>query len=116
MSIASLLKWFSLVTSDLFATAERPVFLVEDKQQNEDFTNGICHLLAVLGADVVCINDFKKLGLNTYDCLDGIFTISPSLDGIDLSFVKNDCKTTKKVFKKHFSANSFDLVGNIRKV
>ena len=49
-----LLKWLQFVTKGLFATSERPIFLLFDENCHEP-SNVISNCIAVLGGEVVCL-------------------------------------------------------------
>ena len=112
----TLLKWLNSITDDLFATAERPLFLVTNQIANEDFANFTCHLLATLGADVVFLNgDSRCNDYNIHYC-DGIINLTLANKEVELKFIKNHLQNYKKTYKKLFSIDSFNNVGFIRRV
>ena len=105
----TLLKWLNSITNDLFATAERPLFLVTNQIANEDFANFTCHLLATLGADVVFLNgDSRCNDYNIHYC-DGIINLALASKGVELKFIKNHLQNYK--LQTHFVLK-FELLNN----
>jgi hypothetical protein len=99
------LKWLQSVTKGLFATCERPLFLVFCEQLN-DFSNSVCNMLSVLGGDVVTLCDKKPF--IDYSLYDGAFLISFKNNYVTIkTTVKRALKL--KVYKKTFSKNCFEI-------
>ncbi len=111
-----LLKWLKNITEGLFITAERPVFIVVTHLDNEDFSNSLCHLLAILGADVVNIKGASDLDICSYRYCDGLFTSELFSNKITVTFTKNTPENCKKLYKKRFTLSALNCMGRIRKV
>ena len=111
-----LLKWLREITQDLFITAERPIFIVSDKADSEDLSNNLCHLLAILGADVVNIKNSSRLEYYTYHYCDGFFETDQSINTITVYFTKTCPKNKNKTYKKTFSLSSYNFAGRVHKV
>lgn len=101
------LKWLQSISRGLFATYERPIFLIFD----ENFPDGtavICNILSYLGGDVVSL--CKKEHLSQEDCFlyDGVFTVCQKFGKVTIV-----CKHLKgkkaKVFKKSFFVKDFAI-------
>ena len=103
MLFTSILKWLSCLTSELFITAERPIFLVINHTKNEDFSHYVCRILSLFGADVICLADFYPQEFCPIGYFDGIINIDKKLNGIELSL----CKNNKKTYKRTFSLKDF---------
>ena len=101
MIFASIFKWLSMLTEDLFVTAERPLFLVINQTKNEDFLNHVCRALTSLGADVVNLAEFYPKEFCHVNCFDGVAEINKKAGKIEITFTKNH----KKIYKKTFLQN-----------
>ncbi len=106
MIFASIFKWLSSLTKDLFVTLERPIFLVVSQTENEDFTNHVCRTLTSLGADVVNLADFYPKEFCHLNCFDAIVGISKKSSGIEITYTKNN----KKIYKKTFEESSHSTI------
>ncbi len=113
MGFSQVLDWVREVTDGLFATLERPIFLLVCENGLEDFKNGLCHILAMLGADVVCICDKKFICDLNYLDFDGFFTLNDCKTTATVEFLRSNEKRGGKTYKKSFISKSFGCVGNI---
>ena len=115
MGFSLVLDWVKKVTDGLFATLERPIFLLVCESGLEDFKNGLCHILAILGADVVCICDKKFIRDLNYLDFDGFFTLSDGKTTANVEFFRLSEKRGRKTYKKSFISTSFGCIGNIHR-
>ena len=106
-----LLKWLRSITEELFATAERPIFLITNLSLHQDFTNYFCHLLAILGANVVVLNGQGKADWYNANYYDGIFDLRPLANGVEVLFLKNYPESCNKTYKKTFPLSTFNFLG-----
>ncbi|MBR2337460.1 MAG: hypothetical protein IKA61_05915 [Clostridia bacterium] len=103
----TIFRWITALTKDLFATAQRPLFLVVDNAKNADFSNCICRILLIMGADVVHLSDIYQSSLTLYDCFDGEINVLDKFGRVELSLTKQCTEKNRKIYKKTFSQNSF---------
>ena len=100
-----LLKWLQFVTKGLFATSERPIFLLFDENCHEP-SNVISNCIAVLGGEVVCLCKDGVVGENDFSLYDGIFRVFAKSGRVSVVFVKEK-SGFKKNYKKSFSTQIF---------
>ena len=104
-------KWLNSLTIDLFVTAERPIILIVNQTKNENFSNHVCRIFSLLGADVVSLTDLRSKAFSFLNCFDGIIYISEKSDKIAISICKPHAGA-KKTRKKTFSHKDFHLTKN----
>ena len=101
------LKWLRSVTDGLFATCERPIFLVVDFY-NGDFSNTVCNFITILGGDVIRLCKVESIPLadyNLYECVLSVF-----LQKNRIKLVLKRTKNSKtKIFKKTFALEELGL-------
>ncbi|MBQ4098656.1 MAG: hypothetical protein IJC87_00835 [Clostridia bacterium] len=100
----SVLKWLSIVTCGLFATHERPIFLLFDENSLE-ISNEICNLLSYLGADVVSLCQNETVCKKDYTLYDGVFTITKKFSKVLVSFERLNGQK-RKIYRKTFQAKN----------
>lgn len=99
--VMSILRWLSIVTRGLFATHERPIFLLFDENSLE-ISSEICNLLSYLGADVVSLCQNETVSKNDYSLYDGAFTVTKKSNRILVTFERLNVqkrKTYRKIFQ-----------------
>lgn len=99
------LKWLKIVTSGLFATHERPIFLLLD-ENSQDFASAICKFIAFLGGDVVRLCEKDSVSSKDYLFYDGVFTVSSTKKHVALVF-KRQKGQKKKIYRKIFPIRYF---------
>ena len=102
-----LLKWLQGVTQGLFATSERPIFLLFDENCNEP-SNVICNYIAVLGGDVVRFCKNSEVSAGDFSLYDGVIRVFLKRKRVNVVFIKEK-EGCKKSYKKSFSVQIFDI-------
>ena len=112
MQFSSIMSWVDDVSQGLFVSQSRPLFIVVNTLDFDDFANGLCHIIAVNGGDVVTLISDKSLQSYDYVYYDAIFTLKKVSDFVEVTFSKYS-KNAVKSRKKRFPLNTFGNIGNI---
>ena len=98
-----LLKWLQFITKGLFATSERPLFLLFDESCNEP-SNVVGNYLSVLGGDVVRLCKDCEETTCDFSLYDGIVRVFYKRERVIVVFIKEKTK-----YKKSFPMQIFAI-------
>ena len=112
MQFSSIISWVNMVTEGLFVSQNRPIFIVVNNLDTDEFADGLCHIIAVNGGDVVTLLSNKTLKEYDYLFYDAIFTLDKVGKNVLVTFTKNS-KNGIKSRKKRFPQTVFGDIGKI---
>ena len=116
VKVSPLVEWICLVTNPLFVVRRKPLFALVNENCADDFSSCVSHILAILGADVVCLCRKESVENLDYLCFDGVFFIKKCKNFVDLEFVGSNRKNKDNYCKKRFPQDLIGLVGSIHRL